>query len=263
MKKIYFVIVISVAAVFCSGCGNKKASPARAKVTPAQGNVKYPMPTAYEITNRINSAGAAFVIGVTNPVSNHEAYLTTARKALNVGVYGADLAYASTYNQEQETRNYLHTLHALTGALDINTNFNAELVKNIEDNIDNKDTVISIISSSFDDTYNFLVNNGQDDVSLFVLIGTWIEGVYLATYLATTSEKPELLDVITNQAHSLNTLLDLLEGTQDVDLQAYTTKLAVLDEALTVPEGKTFTLADAVAFREKIEALRNEVVKVQ
>jgi hypothetical protein len=260
MKKILPVALM--AAIVLSGCGNPKATQVRTQTTLSDGGAQYPMPTAYEVTTCINSAGAAFVFGITNPVGNAEKYLTSAQKALNVGIYGADLAYVSVYNQEQETRNYLQVLHKLTSLLDINTNFNGELVKKVEDNIDNKDTVIDIVTRSFHDTYNFLVNNGQDDISLFVLTGAWVEGMYVTTYLATTSARTEeILNVIVEQKAPLATLLGLLEGTQNEELQSLRAELATLADALALPEGTKFSLDNALAFREQIEKLRNTLVK--
>ncbi|GHT69007.1 hypothetical protein FACS189452_09450 [Bacteroidia bacterium] len=260
MKNICSIAIIA-SVILCGSCGNKKQQPVRTQVGLSQGKILYPIPTAYEVTNRINQSGAAFVIGITNPVGNAEKYLTEAQKALNVGIYGADLAYVSTYNMEQETRNYLKALHTLTNALDISTNFNADLVRQVEQNIDNKDTVINIITRSFNDTYDFLVNNGQDDISLFVLVGTWIEGMYVATYLATTSEKTEtMLDIVAGQKSSLHTLLDLLDDTQNADLQQLEAQIAVLKSSLIPADNAKFTLDNAIAFREKIEVLRNSLI---
>ena len=260
MKNVLY-LVLTAAIALCGGCGNKKSPALRTQAALSQGRAEYPMPTAYEITKRINSAGAGFVFGITNLASNAEKYLTSAQKAINIGIYGTDLAYVSTYNIEQETRNYLQALYLLTNSLDINTNFNADLVQKVEANINNKDTVISIVSESFHDTYNFLVNDGRDDISLFVLAGAWIEGMYVAAYLATTSARTdEMLAIIAEQRESLGTLLGLLQDTQNQDLQTLRDELASFESSLTLKEGERFTLDNAIAFREKIEKLRNLVI---
>jgi hypothetical protein len=259
MKNILPLILL--ATFVLGGCGGKKTSPVRTQATLQHGKTRYPIPTAYEITNCIDKAGAAFVIGITNPTANAEKYLTTTQKAIGIGIYGTDLAYASTYNIEQETRNYLQVLYQLTNSLNIQTNFNADLVQKVEDNIGNKDTVISIVSQSFYDTYDFLVDNGQDDISLLVLVGTWIEGMYVATYLATTSASTaEMLNIVADQKESLAELLALFEGRDAEELQVLYEELAVFEDSLTVPEGSYFTLEKAILLREKIEKLRNSLI---
>ncbi|GHT16643.1 hypothetical protein AGMMS4956_19460 [Bacteroidia bacterium] len=246
----------------CGACGGKQPKNLRTKSAVEQAPTTYPIPTAYEVTRLINEAGAAFVIGITNPMENVDTYLTDAKKAVNIGIYGADLAYVSTYNLEQATRNYIKALHTLTNDLHISTQINNSLIQQIEQNIDNKDTVISIISRSFDDTYSFLVNNGQDDVSLLVLAGTWIEGMYIATYLATTSENAEnLLPIVARQLTSLNTLLDLLNASQNADIQPVAKKIKDIQSLfIEISDQKALDKKGAQQLRDKIEGLRNEYV---
>ena len=59
----------------------------------------YPLPTAFEITNMLNEAGAPYILSISNPASNAGNYFTQVEKAINLGVYGADLSYASTYDE--------------------------------------------------------------------------------------------------------------------------------------------------------------------
>src|SRR5690606_28686195 len=67
----------------------------------------YPLPTTFEVTEMLNRIGAAYILTLSNPVSNVERYLTEKAKAINLGVYSADLSYASTYNQKQATIDYM------------------------------------------------------------------------------------------------------------------------------------------------------------
>ncbi|MDR0688427.1 MAG: hypothetical protein LBF55_07095, partial [Prevotellaceae bacterium] len=200
-------------ALMAAACGTPQGKKSRLTVEQASENaVKYPIPTAYEVVNLINRSGAAYIIEITNPTGRAESYLTEQDKALNLGVYSADLAYVTTYNMKQETMDYLKVLKKLSDELHVSANFNADLAHEVERNIENKDSLINIISRSFDETYSFLVNNGRDNISVQVLVGTWVEGLYIATYAATTSSNPEdLLQIVASQKQSLGTLREILE----------------------------------------------------
>lgn len=51
---------------------------------------KYPLPTAFEVTNLLNKAGASYILSLSNSTSNVDKYFTEKSKAINLGIYGAD-----------------------------------------------------------------------------------------------------------------------------------------------------------------------------
>jgi hypothetical protein len=262
MKKNILLLCAAALLVVSAGCiGRPKKTPPTAT---AQQAINYPVPTAYEVTSLINRSGAAYVIGITNPTSRYESYLTESRKAFALGVYGADLAYVSTYNMKQETLDYMKALRRMVDDLEVSTNFNVELAKRIEDNIDNKDSMIVIISKSFHDTYSFFMNNGRDDISLFVLAGTWVEGLYITAQVAITSLRNEdILQVVANQKESLETLWKLIEARapQNEELaQLLVTLTPIREEYDDITKGKV-TTQEADQIFNVIEKIRDAAVK--
>ena len=145
-------------------------------------------------------------------VENVDKYFTEAGKALNLGVYGADLSYASTYNKTQETTNFFVCTKKILEGLNIETPFNEKLAENIEKNIDNSEILHEILTTSFHDTFEFLNENGKGAVSIMILAGGWIESLYLSTELAMlTDNNTEILAGIANQKNALKTLMPLLK----------------------------------------------------
>jgi len=191
---------------------------------------KYPIPTAFEVIKLLNKAGATYILSINNPVENVDKYIATKSKALNLGVYGADLSYASTYQMKQETMNYLKVSKKMIDDLQITSAFNVEFAQRVEKNIDNKDSLIQIISNSFYDTYEFLVNNGKDNTSLLVMTGSWIEGLYLTTQIAIVSKNSEdFLKIVANQKEPLNKLVELMKPYEsDKDIAEMTQELKPL-----------------------------------
>jgi len=256
--------LVVAATLFAVSCGSKSSKkPTLAVVEQAaDAAVAYPLPTAYEVTNLINRSGAAFVIGITNPTSKAESYLTETAKAINLGIYGADLAYVTTYNMKQETMSYMKVLKKLVDELHVSTNFNTELARKVEDNIDNKDSLISIISQSFHDTYAFLINNGKDDVSVLVLAGTWVEGLFLTAMVATTSVRSaDMLQIVANQKSSLTSLVNLLDKhSESADMAQMRKTLEPIIREYDKVKDKV-SEAQALQISDTIEKIRDQLVK--
>ncbi|MDR3329627.1 MAG: hypothetical protein LBS63_05960 [Prevotellaceae bacterium] len=257
------IAVLCTAAVVAPSCGDGAGKKSRITTEQVASEMtEYPIPSAYEITNLINRAGVAYIIDLTNPVGSAQRYLTEAKKAVNVGVYGADLAYVTTYNQTQAAMDYMKVLKKLGDELQVSANVNASLVYQVEKNIDNKDSLISIISQSFRDTYAFLVNNGKDAVSLQVLVGTWVEGLYIATHATTYSAKQEdMLQVVANQKQSLETLKALIQKQADVpEVADLLTLLAPVVSEFDKVE-TSLSPQQLQSIGKAIEDIRSEVVK--
>jgi hypothetical protein len=178
----------------------------------------YPIPTSYDITTHIYHAGAAYQISLPNGPEKAGEYITQRDKVLNLGVYAADLCYATTYKMKQGTINYLEASKTLIDDLGISTTFNISFAERIEQNIDNRDSLIAVVEESFDDTWNYLVENEQDVLARLVVCGSWIEGVYITTNVALdATDNTAILEALARQKNSLNELVNLLEPVKDVD----------------------------------------------
>ena len=257
------VIALAIGVLSCASCGNRPSKKIQLSAEQAlESIIRYPIPTAYEIVSLINRTGAAYIIEITNPTGKAESYLTESEKAINLGVYSADLAYVTTYNLKQETMAYLNVLKKLSDELHVSANFNAALAYEVENNIDDKDSLISIITRSFNETYSFLVNNGKDNISVQVLTGMWIEGLYIATYTATTSSNPaDLLQIIANQKQPLGTLTDIIEKNADVPEVAALQPLLEPIIAAYSDVDKTVDLNKARQIHGLAEQIRSKIIK--
>ena len=106
----------------------------------------YPIPDSYEITKLIYESGAPYIRSLSNSAAKAGDYITHRDKVLNLGVYATDLCYATTYMMKQGTMNYLEASKILIDDLGISTTFNVDYAGRIEKNMDNRDSLISIVS---------------------------------------------------------------------------------------------------------------------
>ncbi len=174
-------------------------------------DVVYPLPTTFELTSMLNRIGADYILGLSNSSENADKYFTEKARALNLGVYSADLSYASTYQRKQETMLFLKASKSLIDNLEITSAYNETLVEEVEKNLDDKDQLVKVITNSFYDTYEFLNKNAKGNLSLMVVSGSFIEGLYIATHISdNTYANPEIVKVIFDQKAILEKLLEVL-----------------------------------------------------
>jgi hypothetical protein len=221
----------------------------------------YPLPTSYEVTDMIYKAGAAYDISVSNDPNKAADYITQRDKALNLGVYGADLCYASTYKMKQRTMYYLDATKTLIDDLGINTQFNMNYAERVENNLDNRDSVMQIVEDSFFDTWDHLVENKQDILARLMVSGSWIEGMYITINIAEGArDNTTFLEILATQKNSLDKLVSLLEPVQDVnDISSIYEQLIGL-QTIYEGVGETLTADQLSQLRVKVTALRESVV---
>lgn len=211
------ILAIAVLTASCgSNSGNQNNDLSLNKEQVVREVIKYPIPTPDKISKALNDAKATYIFSLCNSPEKVDKYITDKDKALNLGVYGANMSYSSTYGMKQETLNYLKVCKKLIDELQISTEFNASFAERVEQNIDNKDSLTTIISNSFLDTYAFLQNNGKDYLSILVMTGSWVEGLYTTIEIAKSTPKNQVfLRVVANQKQTLDKVLELLEQNKE------------------------------------------------
>jgi hypothetical protein len=116
---------------------------------------------------------------------------------------------------------YLEASAKLIDELQIASGFNKTLVERVDANLDNLDSLIIIISDSFYDTYKYLASNEQDDLSILVMAGSWIEALYISSQVSIISEEnEEIVDIIADQNSSLEKLIEVMEPIKDSEMAA-------------------------------------------
>ena len=192
MKKIITGVILPILILSFAGltsCKDKTAKKEQKKVEEQQvktienqieTNV-YPLPTSAKVIQMLTELEVGYQFGLTNPVENTKKYFSSTRRAINLGAYGADLSYVTLYNKQSEVISYLNVIQSLINELNMSKIYDKELYDKIYQNRDNKDTLVKILTASFNDTYAYLSENDQTPQALLVVGGAWVEGMYLTT----------------------------------------------------------------------------------
>jgi hypothetical protein len=233
-------IVIALSVIFFVSCqgGNKSANKEQTKadsvkISDISANVKevvYPLPTPFQMTKMLNDMGARYALSSLNPVDKAGKYFTEKSKAVNLGVYGADLAYAASYDQKQDVKLYSKALKTLIDELGINIDYSTLLSDEFKEKINNKDTLVKIVTNTFYDTYKYLNQKSNPDLSVMMVSGMWIELMYIATHISEdTYHNSGIVKLVVNQKDSYNKLMSLLKSQDsNAEIKDVETKLLKL-----------------------------------
>ncbi|MFH0842793.1 MAG: hypothetical protein V1903_09250 [Bacteroidota bacterium] len=221
---ILFVIILALG--FLTACkGGKKAPEEDIPVTVPLDNAAIlqdikqaekifdALPSPLESAMLIKSAGAEFKANVLNPVSNVNTYVTSKAMALNLGIYTCDLSFASLYEQTQLLIDYMEAAKRMADGLGILDAIDQEDIDHLEENINNTEAIMEIVSQTFMNSNSYLEDNGQPATAAMVLIGGWIEGLYISTQLVDMKDfnGNKLVTKIIDQKLSIGILQNLLE----------------------------------------------------
>ncbi|MEW5847010.1 MAG: hypothetical protein AB1777_12205 [Bacteroidota bacterium] len=173
----------------------------------------YSLPSPLETAMILKRSGATYNEELLNPIENASKYNTTKSMALNLGIYSTDLSYASLFDQTQATIKYMTVSKKMAEGLGILNAIDNSVIQKLEENINNRDVILETISETFLNTNSILEEDDRVAVGSIILVGGWIEGLYIATSLVDDINKVdnEMVDRIVDQKLSLQTVLKLLE----------------------------------------------------
>ncbi len=155
----------------------------------------YDIPSPHEIPYLLQATGAEFNQSLLNNRKKADSYLARNDKAaLNVGVYATDIGYLSSYDKTQEAIDYLSVVKTLADNLGIIGSFDADMLKQFEDNIANKDSLATLIDRAVQKTDSYLRDDNRNKLAAMIITGSFIEGLYISTGVIKTYPKNLLPD---------------------------------------------------------------------
>ncbi len=175
--------------------------------------IVYSLPSPQEVSLiLLDNKNISYNPELMNKYTNVDKYTSDLSRALNLGIYSADISYSTIFNQNQTAINYISAAKKLAEQLGILNYFSQNDIQEIENNITNRDEVMKVITQAYMKSDAKLQQDKRDDIGALILIGGWIEGMYLAVNLAQCNAKsnPQLINAIMEQQLSLSLLVDFL-----------------------------------------------------
>ncbi|MBC8475227.1 MAG: hypothetical protein H8D53_02150 [Bacteroidetes bacterium] len=245
----------------------------------------FSIPSPVQTAFLIKDVGVAFNNDYVNPADNAMNYSSNFSKALNLGVYGADLGYLTIYEQTDGALRYLKSVRGLSKELGLEGAFDEKLADRFSSNIGNQDSMLVFVSDAYRNSDNYLKENDKNDVAALVLAGGWIESIYIAADAAISSNNPLLIERLGDQKKPLASLIAMLgQYNTDTDYEDLINDLEDLHgifeqikytyeyipsstdaskKETTIKSKHTVEIADGDldAIIEKIKSIRTEIVE--
>lgn len=191
------------------------------------GNELFSIPSPLETALLIESSGADFDPTLPNSVQNLNNYATDFDKSLVMGVYGADLAYTAIFSMNQEAITYLGAVEKLANELNLTNAIDKSIIRRFSKNVSQRDSMLTLSSIFFRSSDMYLKENERQQDAALILIGGWIEGIYLAYNSVESNDA--IKQRLAEQKITLGSIMNLM-GSLDQDEQV--TKLTAALEDL-------------------------------
>lgn len=286
---ILLVLTLSVAA--CNNSGNNQGDEDKTGVDQVDNSehsrkvrkIFYNVPSPIEMASLLQRSGATYVPEILNHPSKQPEYITLTKQALNLGVFGTDLSYVRLFDQISMSIKYLQSVKHLCDELNIPEAQGSLALSRLEENIENRDSILQIISETYSAADTYLKENGRGNTATLIILGGWVEALYISTNIVKYNgdlTKNEIVTRIAEQKYSLNNLIELVKSYPgDKELQTFLEPLYTLQKSydrvqisytpgdvVTDKVSKTTTInanATVVISKEIIEEIKVKIMEMR
>lgn len=245
------------------------------------------IPSPLEISMLLKQSGARYNRSILNPADNISRYNSSYKKALNLGIYGADLGYTNIYGENVEGIHYLSSIKTLANDLSIGHFFDINTISKLAANSNNLDSLLLVTTQNFNAINHYLQNQNRANLSVLLLIGGWIEAMEIICDVAVQNlHNRELIDRIGEQKIILEQMTLLLSFYKEDPSMAplhrefeqlkaifdgihitYTyveSSMAIVNGVAVIKDNSTTTISitekDALDIKNKINSIRTNII---
>jgi hypothetical protein len=235
----------------------------------------YNVPSPYEMSSLLKNAKVEFNLELLNKIENQSKYLTESQISLNFGVFASDLSFARLMDRIQLAVKYLSAIKKISDELGIPPDKGAFAIKRMENNLENKDSILKIVSDLYYYADSYLKGNERAEAAALIVFGGWIEAMYLATnVIDIKNPDKDIVTRIAEQKFSLINLLDLIsEYKTNTKINRFIpslTNLKNIFDKIDVPDVKNETtekpskdVSTILVSSEQILEIKNLIAKIR
>ncbi len=163
-----------------------------------------------EMAALIKETGSNFSPELLAPTNHLDKYTTSFKKSLNLGILGADLGYLNLYGQNRFILDYLTAIKSLAEGISVGQFFDFKTLRDFASSGDDLDSLTYLSVHSFNKIDKYLRENHRTNISVLIIAGVWIEGMYFATQINDQVKLKEISDRIAEQKMVLNNIVLIL-----------------------------------------------------
>jgi len=235
----------------------------------------------------LKQSGVKYNKAILNSPDNTSKYNSTYKKALNLGIYGADLGYTNIYGENAEGIRYLSSIKSLANDLSIGQFFDIKTIGKLAANSNNLDSLLLVTTRNFNAINHYLQEQNRANLSVLLLVGGWIEAMEIMCDAASQNIKSKELVERIGEQKIINEQLTLLLSFYKEDpnlgplfhefeeLKAifdriqitYTyveSSIEVVNGVAVIKDNSTTTISvtdqDALDIKSKINSIRSKII---
>jgi hypothetical protein len=175
----------------------------------------YNMYLSVEMSTLFQTSGAVYKQELLNSSEKVSDYVTSSKKALNLGVFAVDLSYSKVFEQYEVAGKYFNAMQRMAEELGIPAAFSENTAKRFDRNINNKDSLIKIANEVYMATDNYLRENERYNASAQIILGGWIEAIHIAVEVASNTRDIIIIERLAEQKISLTNVINMLNDYSD------------------------------------------------
>ena len=239
-------------------------------------------PTPMETARLVQKTGATFSADHLHSAMAASNYVTSDRQAINLGVYGADLSYATIFEENAVSLTYLEVVKSLARELGVGDVIGDDMLARAEANRARQDSLVAIVSEAFFNLNEKLKSNGQEDLSGMLVAAGWVESLYLATRHADKANEAlrqriaeqklvmeDVMDLVTSyqQSPELQGVVEVLQPVvaafDAVTKEEAKNEISKSGGAIVIGGGPRYTASEEVLAQitDAVTTARNQLVK--
>jgi hypothetical protein len=188
--------------------------------------IYYGLLTPVEVCNIFERLGLHYNDTAILATEYQDLYMSSYKAAMNLGVYGVDMGYMKLFGVNRQTVSYFNTIKTLSERLNMPDTFLSDAIRSLDAEISNADTLTGLMNDAYQKIDKHLRLEGSEGTLGLMLMGGWVEAMYLATQLAYDPENPDpqVVGKIAEQKYSLISLLSFMKNYYDDPMVVFYTK---------------------------------------
>ena len=237
----FLVISILSVSLVCISCSNNNEESKNkiheetedsitVNAEPVDANeMSYNLPSALQIAYVFKKSGAGFdPVLPNNNASVNKYNISNYKRAVNFGVYSADLAYCLFNKKYSESKEYLKACKDLGSSLGLNQAFESDnAAQRFDKNITNEDSVVKIVSNVQMKTDIMFEENKQKHIAIIAFTGAWTESAYIACEVYAKEKNKKVLSSLLEQLLLSESIIKALKNCETSEPEIKSLLLAV------------------------------------
>jgi hypothetical protein len=168
------------------------------------------LPSPIEMANLITQSKGGFKKELLTPSENAENFSDKYSQALALGAYGVDLGYLNLNDKMLYVIEYLESINTVSKALKVDQFLNVTSLSNMAKNKNNADSMIQMSTRNFQQIDEFLRSQNRGDLSVLILIGSWLEGLNMFNGIALQNPNQDIINRIGEQKIIIDNIYAIL-----------------------------------------------------